>query len=737
MRNDELMIRMDLGRRWNGIWFGWFILFAFIGLKVTAEVPASALNRFAEVTMLYLENGDAEEAKNAYAQLHEEYPQYAEPIFNLGALAEDTGDTPAAEKWYRAFLEIAPDHERAAEAVGRLSALADRVTPRKLFDLGIARAWSRLKQGDAAGAYAEAAAAAEVDRSRFEAPATAARALIADRAWAEALPLLEQAEALAPADVKPELIRLRGDIANRIKREREWAEAEDRETKQEWVEAANLYAGLADEDTSGRAALLAGMNFAIAERWTEAESWLETASHLGDRELRKDVRTRLRAIRAQLVKGTESPGALPGQMAYTEGVQLLAKGQANEALVALSDAIDQTPVNPEFGKYFLMRGVARLEAGDAESAIEDLDRALLIDPSEERVHRLRALANTALGRREEAINDYRLAILAATETERGDVLPMQLRVAELYTKLGLHRTAIDEAKKLSTLTGGSELSNRALRVRKNSARALADEKEEMAALAMLLRHDALRSDETRRLNYLRRSWVVTMTKMGGGQSWAWSDTELKAKAQSVWLDKQDVTDLAFWAHDNTWLLVTRNPRVYEEQSIEHSSSFPREWVQLKWDQKYDITNVTYAQGEWHVMAARGAGLGGQRWASVSSFSDFREKISTGWDDGYRVQDLSYGDGLWVVIFCTKGAEAGQRWRYATEFPADWIREGYDSGYLISQVVFGAGKWVVVMDKSGLAQRYIRESEFPNEKIQEYWNEGYRVSDIVHIEEPLP
>jgi len=126
----------------------------------------------------------------------------------------------------------------------------------------------------------------------------------------------------------------------------------------------------------------------------------------------EEMRTHYRnlALRVvDLVSGGPCPPGIPRYIAhdcFQRALDALNRGQTEKAIALLTTSLQQLP---QVGVTWLMRGVARREAGDLEGALEDINRAIEIDPTDADFYRERAEVYRALGRPEEAQADLEQA----------------------------------------------------------------------------------------------------------------------------------------------------------------------------------------------------------------------------------------------------------------------------------------------------------------------------------------
>ena len=113
-----------------------------------------------------------------------------------------------------------------------------------------------------------------------------------------------------------------------------------------------------------------------------------------------------------LVMAAESDS--DGSKSYKQGVELMDKGQVDQAIASFTEAIRLTPTNPE---AYLARGFAycRKQPRDLQKAIADFTEAIRLRPGNGKAHRDRAYAYSELCKYDLAIRDFNEAIRIRSE----------------------------------------------------------------------------------------------------------------------------------------------------------------------------------------------------------------------------------------------------------------------------------------------------------------------------------
>jgi len=149
----------------------------------------------------FLKDHDAVKAQGEFLAASARDPSYAPPFYELGLLAETQYDWPEAKRWFTKFCELDANSEnskRATQELQRLDRIAElEKTPEgrasRRYDETIIHGEVLLQLGLPKESIAEAAHAARIDDSRWEAYVVGAQALSVDGRFNEAEAFLRQA----------------------------------------------------------------------------------------------------------------------------------------------------------------------------------------------------------------------------------------------------------------------------------------------------------------------------------------------------------------------------------------------------------------------------------------------------------------------------------------------------------------------------------------------------------------
>ena len=167
------------------------------------------------------------------------------------------------------------------------------------------------------------------------------------------------------------------------------------------------------------------------------------------------------------------------------------------------------------------------------------------------------------------------------------------------------------------------------------------------------------------------------------------------------------------------------------QIIKVRSTFPKDAIQLGWDEGYRITNLSYADGYWSLVMDKGAYK--QRWFT-ETYEGFDQKIDEGWENDLRIQDICFGDGFYAIVMSEKGEEyGGQTWftrSTVSEFE-ETIDEYWDNDYYIVDLTYGDGLWFAFMEKTKRysGQSWVGRNEVPIDAIESKEKDGKILSAL--------
>jgi tetratricopeptide (TPR) repeat protein len=179
----------------------------------TDSLRKKAQSIFQQALARFFDDKDISRARAGFLESMRTDPSYPLPRFNLGVLAEADENWDEAIRWFQEFVQLdgASDYaKRAQKELARLRQLqtlekSDQGRQRRLYDETIGRAKILLDARFLKEAIAEAASAAKIDDTRWEAYAVAGSALSERGAFDQAANFLQRAIDRAPQDKKGKL----------------------------------------------------------------------------------------------------------------------------------------------------------------------------------------------------------------------------------------------------------------------------------------------------------------------------------------------------------------------------------------------------------------------------------------------------------------------------------------------------------------------------------------------------
>lgn len=147
-----------------------------------------------------------------------------------------------------------------------------------------------------------------------------------------------------------------------------------------------------------------------------------------------------------------------------------------------------------------------------------------------------------------------------------------------------------------------------------------------------------------------------------------------------------------------------------------------------YDMEYAITSVSYTSNNWLVVMSTNSGLGSQTLQITSSWP--RQWIREQWGDDYYITSLASNGSLWFVVMSQNPHFSGQVYNNDSWENLDsWIREKWAKNYDITETAFDGTYWMVVMSQTDYIGRQ-RCSLIPGniqQKIQERaWDKEYSI-----------
>ncbi|MCK6571340.1 tetratricopeptide repeat protein [Myxococcota bacterium] len=157
-------------------------------------------------------SGDLDGARRLYERIAAEDSTAAEPVYNLGVLAERQGDDVGARRYYKQALDVRPDFGPAVTAIANVMlrkgdasgalAFAEGQLARAPESSGLRNAVSRLRllSGDVDGAIRDATLVLRADEKNVDAMKVLAGGYFRQKKFELAVAILRSAEANDPAD---------------------------------------------------------------------------------------------------------------------------------------------------------------------------------------------------------------------------------------------------------------------------------------------------------------------------------------------------------------------------------------------------------------------------------------------------------------------------------------------------------------------------------------------------------
>jgi hypothetical protein len=189
--------------------------------------------------------------------------------------------------------------------------------------------------------------------------------------------------------------------------------------------------------------------------------------------------------------------------------------------------------------------------------------------------------------------------------------------------------------------------------------------------------------------------------------------------------------------NESWFLIAseggNNKQVYNIFNVEDplDSDTAKKWVQGKWEQGYQITEVATGDKRWVIMMSKGVPYSNTNLLSEARFPKARvEELRE--QDRY-VSSVRYGQGRWVVVMSEfpKVKDFAQEIRAGKEFPSAWVREKMAAGYRVTAVDNDREQWVVVMTRgTGGGEQVFKVfawGQLPEEWIKSQREEGYFIT----------
>jgi len=154
-----------------------------------------------------------------------------------------------------------------------------------------------------------------------------------------------------------------------------------------------------------------------------------------------------------------------------------------------------------------------------------------------------------------------------------------------------------------------------------------------------------------------------------------------------WDEGYYITDISYG--DGYWSLVTTKKKSDEngqKWSTVYSTSDLHDKVKEGYDENYNITDICYGKDSdgdnmW-VLVMTKISVGAESFSTVSP-GNFQSTVKEKWDEGYDIIDLSYGKDKWAVVFRKGTGYSGQTWFSRNEFPVDKIKQSLNEGKILT------------------------------------------------------
>ena len=138
--------------------------------------------------------------------------------------------------------------------------------------------------------------------------------------------------------------------------------------------------------------------------------------------------------------------------------------------------------------------------------------------------------------------------------------------------------------------------------------------------------------------------------------------------------------------DGHWVVITSRAEEDVEQRWYVQSIFPKDYIEEKWLDGFDITSLAYGGGRWTAVMSRG---GEDVQQILRTDSDFpRDYIEQGWAEGFDVTNLAYGDNRWAVMMSRTNEDNQQALYVQIGFPRDYIEQRWAQGFDVMNLAYG-------------------------------------------------
>ena len=240
------------------------------------------------------------------------------------------------------------------------------------------------------------------------------------------------------------------------------------------------------------------------------------------------------------------------------------------------------------------------------------------------------------------------------------------------------------------------------------------------------------TDLRQSISYAPTSVPTPQIAESDGQIWILAATLSDKMIQDNWIRNYHLSSIECGA--DICSVVMSRQLVTPHQFTFSDRSFPEKAIQQKGDAGLWLLQISYstAQG-WRVIMSETPTYTAQTWTVQREFP--KDMIDEKWKNGYEITNVTYGDGRWAVVMSQGGSLSSQFWRETDHFPQEVITTSANEGYKVTDLAFGDGKWLLVMSKDTgwVNQEYVTGTTISERYVQARWSDGYRITDQVYAE----
>ena len=235
-------------------------------------------------------------------------------------------------------------------------------------------------------------------------------------------------------------------------------------------------------------------------------------------------------------------------------------------------------------------------------------------------------------------------------------------------------------------------------------------------------------------------WSVIMTQGSKAQSYndfaTFSELETFIREQAR---KNRVINEVVYAAGR-WYGVATESTAATNIAWKSETSFPQDWIKKQWDDGKYITKVTYGDGVWLAIMTDQTPFISQSWARRDTWDEVIAFAREKWKENskYNITDIAYGQGKWHIILSLLSSYEAQSFKQSEEFPSDWLNEKYKENFNVTSVEHDGEKWHFVVSKHATSLGEIAfnpQSSFPTDKIKQQWDNNRRITSFAIARDP--